>query len=95
MRTLDTLCLDHDGWLDGDPPPSDLTEEDWFTTEVKPDLEILLRTINTVKIAQATMDTEDWRTFRQQWQDTLRVDPFNIDAHIAFLNACLLNLSTL
>ncbi|OKP07431.1 hypothetical protein PENSUB_6020 [Penicillium subrubescens] len=69
--------------------------EDWFTPEVEPDLEILLRTIETVKIPQGTMDQEECRNFRQRWQDTIRVDPSNIDAHIAILLTCLPKLSTL
>jgi hypothetical protein len=93
-RSLDTSCLEHEAWLDGDPPQPNLTEEECFTAEVNPDLKILLRAVETVKIPQGTMDQGEWRTFRQQWQDTLRVDPSNIDAHIAILLASLPNLST-
>ncbi|KAJ5875278.1 uncharacterized protein N7473_012625 [Penicillium subrubescens] len=95
MNSLATFCLDHQAWLDGYSPYSDLMGEDWFTPEVEPDLEILLRTIETVKIPQGTMDQEECRNFRQRWQDTIRVDPSNIDAHIAILLTCLPKLSTL
>jgi hypothetical protein len=95
MNSLATFFLDHQAWLDGYSPYSDLTGEDWFTPEVEPDLEILLRTIETVKIPQGTMDQEECRNFRQRWQDTIRVDPSNIDAHIAILLTCLPKLSTL
>lgn len=94
VRSLDTSCLEHEAWLDGDPPQPNLTEEECFTMEVNPDLEILLRAVETVKIPQGTMDQGEWRTFHQQWQDTLRVDPSNIDAHIAILLASLPNLRT-
>jgi hypothetical protein len=65
-----------------------------IATDVDPELQLLLHAIETLKIPEETVEQEEWLTFQQRWQDTLRADSSNIDDQLAILLAYLDFLKT-